>query len=78
MPGHVVFFSARLLRRLLEEEGFAVHRVFLGDDHGRSLDPDLARAHATIPPGRWLRALRLPVLGAVGAGMVAYARVRPR
>ena len=72
MPGHVVFFSARLLRRLLEEEGFAVHRVFLGDDHGRLWDPELARAHGAIPPGRCLRSLSLPLVGAVGAGMVVY------
>ena len=72
MPGHVVFFSARLLARLLGEEGFEVHRVFLGDDHGRPLDPELALAHASTPPGRWIRSLRLPLVGAVGAGMVAY------
>jgi len=39
---------------------------------GRPLDPELARAHASTPPGRWLRALRLPLLGPVGAGMVVY------
>jgi SAM-dependent methyltransferase len=76
MPGHVVILSAALLGRLLREEGFEVHRIFTGDDHGRPFDGALARAHASSVPGRILRGLRLPLLGAVGAGMVAYARKR--
>ena len=73
MPGHVVFFGARLLSRLLVEEGFRVLRVFRGDDHGRPFDAALARAHAASVPGRWLRSLSLPGVGSVGAGMVVYA-----
>jgi SAM-dependent methyltransferase len=74
MPGHVVFFSAALLARLLREEGFEMVRVFFGDDHGRPFDAALARAHATTPSGRMIRRLQLPFVGPLGAGMVAYAR----
>jgi len=74
MPGHVVFLSAAGLSRLLREEGYERIRIHYGDDHGRILDSALARAHATSIPGRFLRRLRLPFLGAVGAGMVAYCR----
>lgn len=74
MPGHVVFFGARHLRRLLREEGFEGVRVFRGDDHGRLLDGAMARAHGSSVPGRLLRRLALPGLGSVGAGMVVYAR----
>ena len=74
MPGHVVFFGARTLRRLLGEEGFTSARVHLGDDHGRPFDRALAAAHAQSVPGRILRRLSLPGLGALGAGMVVYAR----
>lgn len=74
MPGHVVYFGGRTIRRLLREEGFEGIRVFHGDDHGKPLDPALARAHASSVPGRILRRLVLPVLGPLGAGMVVYAR----
>ena len=67
MPGHVVFFSPATLGRLLREEGFAVLRVFRGDDHGRPFDGALARAHASSVPGRLLRRW-------AGSGLVAYAR----
>jgi len=67
MPGHVVFFSAATLSRLLREEGFGVLRVFRGDDHGRPFDGALAKAHGSSVPGRILRRW-------VGAGMVVYAR----
>ncbi len=73
MPGHLVFFGAAGLVRLLREEGFRDVRVFHGDDHGHPFDRALARAHATTVPGRILRRLRVPLLGAVGAGMVVYA-----
>jgi len=73
MPGHVVFLSARALRRLLEEEGFRVARIHLGDDHGRPFDRALAAAHRQTVAGRLLRRIAIPGLGAVGAGMVAYA-----
>jgi SAM-dependent methyltransferase len=76
MPGHVVFFGERTLSRLLREEGFDVLRVHRGDDHGRLLDGALARAHGTSVPGRILRHLVLPGLGALGAGIVVYARRR--
>jgi SAM-dependent methyltransferase len=73
MPGHVVYLSARHLRRLLEEEGFAVHRIFRGDDRGGLLDPALAGLHDAWVPGRMLRAMPLPRGWTLGAGMVAYA-----
>lgn len=74
MPGHVVFFSARLLRRLLEEEGFEAFRLFRGDDRGRLFDGSVARLHATGIPGRILRTLPLPRGWTLGAGIVLYAR----
>ncbi len=74
MPGHVVFFSAANLGRLLRGTGFEAIRIFHGDDHGRVFDSALARAHASSVPGRMARRLRIPFLGAVGAGMVAYAK----
>ncbi len=74
MPGHLVFLGERRLRRLLVEEGFRVLRVFHGDDHGRLLDGALARAHGSGVAGRLLRHLSVPLLGPVGAGMVAYAQ----
>lgn len=74
MPGHLCFFGARHLVRLLRETGFDRIEVFHGDDHGRPFDGALARAHASTVPGRLLRRLRLPLLGAVGAGMVVYGR----
>ena len=77
MPGHVVYFGERTLRRALREEGFEVLRVFHPDDQGRPLDGALARAHASSVAGRMLRRLRVPLLGSAGAGMVAYA-ARPR
>ncbi len=67
MPGHVVFFSARTLSRMLREEGFQDIRVFHGDDHGSLFDGALAKAHGSTVPGRILRRW-------VGAGMVVYAR----
>jgi SAM-dependent methyltransferase len=76
MPGHVVFFSAGLLSRLLREEGFEVLRVHRGDDHGRPFDGAMARAHATSVAGRLLRRIPIPGLGTVGAGMVVYGRKR--
>ena len=74
MPGHVVFFSARLLRRLLEEEGFEGFRLFRGDDRGRLLDRSVARLHATGVPGRILRSVPIPGGWTLGAGIVLYAR----
>ena len=76
MPGHLVFLGERNLARLLREEGFEDVRVFPGDDFGRPFDAALARAHGSTVAGRLARRLRLPLLGAVGAGMVAYARRR--
>jgi SAM-dependent methyltransferase len=76
MPGHVVYFSARLLRRLLEEVGFESFRLFRGDDRGRLFDGAVARLHATGVPGRILRAMPLPGGWSLGAGIVLYARKR--
>jgi SAM-dependent methyltransferase len=76
MPGHVVYFSDRHLRRLYEEEGFEVVAVHHGDDHGRPFDAALARAHASTVAGRIVRRLPVPGIGPVGAGMVVYGRRR--
>ncbi len=76
MPGHLVFLGERRLRRLLEEEGFRVLRVFHGDDHGRPFDATLARAHGTSVIGRLLRHARIPGIAPLGAGMVTYATRR--
>jgi SAM-dependent methyltransferase len=78
MPGHLQYFSARTLRRLLREEGVPVVRARYGDD--RSLTALRAGRRAAGRGGGLLASLRDVVVRAhlggfsLGAGMVLYGR----
>jgi SAM-dependent methyltransferase len=78
MPGHLQYFTARSLSRLMREEGLPVVRRRFGDDRPLSL-LRAARKAAGLPAGPLpvLRDLLLSIsLGglSVGAGMVLYGR----
>jgi SAM-dependent methyltransferase len=80
MPGHLQYFSARSLGRLLREEGLRVLRRRFGDDRPLAL-LRAARRAAGLPAGP-LGVLRDAVLRlhlgpfSLGAGMVLYASRR--
>jgi 2-polyprenyl-3-methyl-5-hydroxy-6-metoxy-1,4-benzoquinol methylase len=76
MPGHVVLWSARTLRRLLEDAGFADVRVAAGDERGLANFREFRRAGGPGSVAGWLA--RRARLGGwtLGAGMVVTARRR--
>ena len=81
MPGHLQYFGASSLSRLLDEEGLPVVRRRFGDDRSIRRLLEIRRAggvHAGILAALGEAILRLS-LGpwSVGAGMVLYGRRRP-
>ena len=78
MPGHLQYFSAKSLSRLLAEEGLPVVRRRFGDDRGIGPLRRIRRAtvgRAGILPTVRDILVRFSVFGlAVGAGMVIYGR----
>jgi SAM-dependent methyltransferase len=77
MPGHVVLWSAKTLRRLLEGAGFDEVTVHAGDERGLANFSEFLHAGGPGTPTTWgLRRIRLGNF-TLGAGMVVEGR-KPR
>ncbi|MEN8150183.1 MAG: class I SAM-dependent methyltransferase [Planctomycetota bacterium] len=80
MPGHLQYFSARSLARLLREEGFEIARRRFGDDRSLADLRAIRRLDGrSSGPRAWLAdaARRFHVVGfSLGAGMLLYGEKR--
>ncbi len=74
MPGHVVLWSAKTLRRLLEVSGFDEIQVHAGDERGLANFSEFLHAGGPGTPTGWgLRRIRFGNF-TLGAGMVVEGR----